>query len=370
MEGTLSLRRAEVRASSTASAISALREQLSQPELACVLAFTSPEVDLGELGPGLKQSFDCPVISCTTAGQIGPDGFTVGGVTAASVAGPLKVHSFVIPLDDIAASVSEVAAEIVLLRPKSKLAFGLVLVDGLSLKEERLMATLHAALPRLPIVGGSAGDDLHFSETHVYFDGRFRQHIAVLHLFETDLPVAPVKFQHHLPSDQRLVITRADASTRTVYEINGKPATAVYANAVGVKESELTSQVVSKHPLLLRIGTEYFTRSLARVNADRSITFFCAIDAGLVLRVGRQGGFMDAVESAITELRESLGEPQLVIGCDCILRRLEMESNGMIAQVGKHFADLGVIGFSTYGEQYNAVHINQTFTGIAIGGAP
>jgi hypothetical protein len=26
-----------------------------------------------------------------------------------------------------------------------------------------------------------------------------------------------------------------------------------------------------------------------------------------------------------------------------------------------------VVGFSTYGEQYNGIHVNQTFTGVAIG---
>jgi len=26
-----------------------------------------------------------------------------------------------------------------------------------------------------------------------------------------------------------------------------------------------------------------------------------------------------------------------------------------------------VIGFNTYGEQFNGMHINQTFTGVAIG---
>jgi hypothetical protein len=28
-----------------------------------------------------------------------------------------------------------------------------------------------------------------------------------------------------------------------------------------------------------------------------------------------------------------------------------------------------VIGFATYGEQYNGMHVNQTFTGVALGAA-
>jgi hypothetical protein len=35
--------------------------------------------------------------------------------------------------------------------------------------------------------------------------------------------------------------------------------------------------------------------------------------------------------------------------------------------VGRIFAENKVIGFATYGEQYNAMHVNQTFTGVAIG---
>ena len=35
--------------------------------------------------------------------------------------------------------------------------------------------------------------------------------------------------------------------------------------------------------------------------------------------------------------------------------------------VSELFVRNGVIGFCTYGEQFNSMHVNQTFTGIAIG---
>jgi hypothetical protein len=37
------------------------------------------------------------------------------------------------------------------------------------------------------------------------------------------------------------------------------------------------------------------------------------------------------------------------------------------SSVNKLWNKYNVIGFCTYGEQINAVHVNQTFTGIAIG---
>lgn len=73
------------------------------------------------------------------------------------------------------------------------------------------------------------------------------------------------------------------------------------------------------------------------------------------------------LNEAFDEVRNEIGTPQLVLGCDCILRRLEVEREGLTEQIGQIFMDNNVIGFATYGEQFNAMHVNQTFTGVAIG---
>jgi hypothetical protein len=36
--------------------------------------------------------------------------------------------------------------------------------------------------------------------------------------------------------------------------------------------------------------------------------------------------------------------------------------------MGDVMARHGVVGFCTYGEQWNSVHLNQTFTGLVLGG--
>ncbi|MEW6038134.1 MAG: FIST C-terminal domain-containing protein [Pseudomonadota bacterium] len=66
-------------------------------------------------------------------------------------------------------------------------------------------------------------------------------------------------------------------------------------------------------------------------------------------------------------LRETVGALQVVIACDCIFRNLKMTRCGVKQQVGRIFQNIHAVGFSSYGEQYLGVHINQTFTGIAIG---
>ena len=64
---------------------------------------------------------------------------------------------------------------------------------------------------------------------------------------------------------------------------------------------------------------------------------------------------------------QRLGAPLLTIGCDCFLRRLELEDSDNLEPIGRYLRDQRVLGFNTYGEQFNGMHINQTFTGVAIG---
>jgi hypothetical protein len=45
-----------------------------------------------------------------------------------------------------------------------------------------------------------------------------------------------------------------------------------------------------------------------------------------------------------------------------------MEERGIDDRIGQLMSRNKVFGFSTYGEQFNSLHINQTFTGVAIAG--
>jgi hypothetical protein len=58
----------------------------------------------------------------------------------------------------------------------------------------------------------------------------------------------------------------------------------------------------------------------------------------------------------------------LAIFCDCILRKLEVTDRSLREEFGRIFSGLTVVGFSTYGEQFNSIHINQTLTGVILHG--
>ena len=73
------------------------------------------------------------------------------------------------------------------------------------------------------------------------------------------------------------------------------------------------------------------------------------------------------LEEALERLDEELGGIDFVLGFDCVHRRLEAENRQVIRQISDIFRRFRVVGFNTYGEQFNAMHLNHTFTGVAFG---
>ena len=235
------------------------------------------------------------------------------------------------------------------------------------MREEAVVSSLYRQLGAIQLFGGSAGDGLSFKATHVYHAGRFHRDAAVFALIQPGTPFEVFRTQHFVPSDKKMVVTRADPARRVVTEVNGEPAGREYARAVGLEVDKLTPMIFSAHPVMVRIGGQYYVRSIQKVNDDESLTFFCAIDEGIVLTVAQGVDLVENLQKLFDGLNTRIGKPELVLGCDCILRNLEASQRGLKVRIGEIMAENNVIGFSTYGEQINAMHVNQTFTGVAIG---
>jgi hypothetical protein len=247
-------------------------------------------------------------------------------------------------------------------------------VDGLSMAEEALTVALYESLGGIPVVGGSAGDDLAFARTAVYWDGAFLQDAAVLAVLESARPFRTLRLHHFVPTDRKLVITASNPAARVVFEIDGRPAVEAYTGLLGLAPEALGPRTFAQNPLLLRIGTEHYVRSLHTANPDGSLTLFCTLAEGSVLSVGTEADPLTALEHGLQDAADAVrsadatGNSPFIIGFDCILRRLAFERAHLEGTVGALLAARGVFGFSTYGEQIDALHVNQTLTGVALGG--
>jgi hypothetical protein len=370
------VRRGQSIAVDARKAVEEFHAAVVQKNMELVVFFCSSHYALDVIASEMGRLFgDVPVVGCTTAGEIGPAGYRKHSLSGASfpaesftaVPGRLSGlqcfdighgHAFTQSL------LQELEARAPGAGPQN--SFGFLIIDGMSAREEAVTWTLQNALGRISMFGGSAGDDLQFSASYIYFDGAFHSDSAVLILASTELPFRIFKTQHFVSTDERMVVTEADAEQRIVREINGLPAAAEYARLVGVDVHDLDPMRFAASPVVVMIDGMDYVRSIQKANPDGSLTFYCAIEEGLVLRVARGVDLVDNLAQTLARVHVEIGMPQVVFGCDCILRDLEIVQSGLTSQVADLLQRHNGVGFNTYGEQFGGVHINQTFTGMAI----
>lgn len=357
-------------------AVSAIACALDCSQIGQLLVFFSPLYCVETLARALSHAFGgVPVAGCSTSGQISPAGFAEGGLVA--VAFPKNGFQIVSKvLTDVhhltvergAGTVSELRAQ---LDRQSKGAglnrFALCFIDGLSNCEEMIVSALGWALNDIPLVGGSAGDDMLLSKTTLLHNGATHSAAALLLLVETDYPVRTFRHDNFEPTGKKLVVTASNSERRTVQELNAECAALEYSAAVGVDYHGLTPMSFAAHPVVVRIGGDYYCRSIQKVNPDGSLSFFCAIDDGVVLTVANARDMVSSAEKELARLDRDVGGLDLVLGFECVLRRLDAETHQIKNRVCDLYKRNNLVGFHTYGEQFNGMHLNQTLTGVAIG---
>ena len=115
----------------------------------------------------------------------------------------------------------------------------------------------------------------------------------------------------------------------------------------------------------MRLGGRHHVRAIQRVTDEGELTFFSAIDEGAVLTLAEAEAMDQHLDRELSALAQA-EKPAMILACDCLLRRLEAGQRQMTHNISKILANHNVTGFSTYGEQYRAMHVNHTMTGVAI----
>jgi hypothetical protein len=247
---------------------------------------------------------------------------------------------------------------------------GLLLFDGLSHAEETVAASVAVAAPQLHVVGGSAGDDGRLSATHVFCEGEALSDAAVVMVMRVEVPFALLKSEHVAPTDTWLVVTAADRKRRLILEINGKPAVLELARLHGVPVAEVTSQFVATRPFAAMVGGTPYIRSAMAVEGS-ALVLASAIDEGVVLRLTSPLDLVSTTAGAIARARAQVGQIAGLLAFNCLGRYLEAGEQGLTERLGRVYAAQPVAGFNSYGEQYDAMHVNHTMTGLLFGaGSP
>lgn len=331
-----------------------------------VLFFASSQYDPESISKAMKEKFPAStVIGCSTAGELVSGSMLKNSVVAMALESDAisGIEADVIDLSDRKAP----SRAIISLADKFGLKpldlspdkyVGIILIDGLSCAEEGLMEKI-GDLVDIPVIGGSAGDDLAFKKTYVYLDGKVYNNAAVLALIKPASRFELVKTQSFCETGKKLTPTSVDEETRKVIEFNGLPAVSAYAKAIDANETDVASYFMT-HPVGLIADGEPFVRSPQRVDGS-SIYFYCQIKEGVDLQVLESTDIIADTTADIQKIQEKNGPIKGLINFNCILRTLQLYQDGKNDAYGSIFKDIPMVGFSTYGEEYIG-HINQTAT--------
>ncbi|MEI3855714.1 MULTISPECIES: FIST N-terminal domain-containing protein [Ensifer] len=358
---------------SDSNAMEALAQQLGAGPFSLIMLFASPTADLEGLPKEVARVFgETPVIGCTTAGEISDAGYDEGTIVALALPVELfRVDTLTISdlngLDPPALAADLVRTRSAMAQRYPELAheFAMLLVDGLSQKEDELTSALAAGLGAMPMLGGSAGDGVHFGRTFVLDGHRLSSNAAVLALVRTECPVRIFNFDHLVPTDIRMVVTEADPRRRIVRQINAEPAAREYARLAGKDPQQLSPFTFAAHPVAVRMGARHHVRAIRQVMDNGDLIFFSAIDEGVVLTITEPGDLVGQLDRELARLCMP-ERPTAILAFDCILRRLEAEEKQIVGPLSELLRRYSVVGFSTYGEQFGPMHVNQTMTGVAI----
>lgn len=342
-----------------------------------LLVFAAADADPHALATAIERRFPAtPHIACSTAGEIGPEGYAENSIVVVMLPAD-GFHVSTLAIEDLSGiEFADILRRVERLRQDHDRTapaafedagdFALSFIDGLSRREELVVSAIHRALEGMPLLGGSTGDDLEFRRTWCVSGGRVLTDAGVLALVRTKHPFSAFRHDNFEPTDVRLVVTDCDQETRTVRELNAVEAAREYADCIGVDADQLDSMSFACHPVVVKVGGEYYCRSIGHANPDGSLTFFCAVENGVVLTMSRSRHLVESARDAFHSATQEIGG-DFVLGFDCALRRLDAENRQMKRELSDVYRDYGVVGFNTYGEQFGAMHLNQTFTGLAIG---
>lgn len=373
--------RIEVVSSKNGDAFLAVDEiiaQLDDSPLAGGIIFCSHHLDWEDMARAVSDRLnDVTIFGCTSSGEINALGYDTDSLTF--IAFPLESFCVdILAFEDIenfdhpgaGAQVRQLVAS----SQHHSAALGeqinqaaLFLVDGLSQREELLTMTIQDSLGKIPLIGGSAGDGMAYTQTGVFHHGRFHNDSAIIAIISSTKPMHVFRAQHYRPGSIKAVVTGARCAEREVYEINGRPASEEYLRMVGRPGAELDQSLFASNPPMVRAGGDYYVRAIRNANADGSLTFHCAIDEGMVLTLGEPHDRIAGMTQTFAEAAAQVGDIDHIIGFDCILNRIDAEQRQIDREVSKLYVRNHVAGFNTYGEQFHFAHVNQTFCGLAIG---
>lgn len=350
-------------------AVAEIKNQLSISNIKLIVFFSSNGFNQDKLSKLMKEAFsNCLVVGCSTAGEIVSGKLLEDSIVAMAITSNIIADVKLEVIENISENLSLEKAFSSFEKYYSQNLYtmdtekfvGLSLIDGISMKEEKIM-DLIGDRTNIFFVGGSAGDDHKFFKTFISANGKAYTNSAVLLIMRINdnAEFSIIRTQSFAALERVFIASKVNEEKREVIEFNNRPAALEYAEAVGATSISDISKYFSTNPLGLVIGDDdMFIRTPQRTKGN-SMLFYCNILEGMEVKLMKSTNIIEDTRKAIENKIKDFGRIDGIINFDCVERIIELKEKHLGNQYGEIFNDIPTIGFSTYGEQFIG-HMNQT----------
>lgn len=345
-----------------------------------VIFLAAIDYDFPLLSQKIKEKFpNAEVLGTSTAGEFSDAGFTEGSIIlttmhdlSTKVKGVFIDHASKYPIaykDDIEAALK--ACGINIADPNShRDAFAIEFTNAIYNAEETILSNFYAIIKndRFPLAGATAGYTGNTPKSFVSYNGKSTQDGAVMLFVKTRCKFDIRQEDIFNPTGKQIYVTKADTMRRELHTLNGRPATTVYAEQLGVSESQAAQQTF-ENPFGRFVNGSIHIAALASLTSDKKITSFARITPNSTLEMMHIGDALQKADQTCEGIRSAIPHPRFTLLMTCITRTLYFDRSGMKpAIIGKYKNTFPTFcGFSCYGEQIGRIHCNQTLVSLVIG---
>lgn len=339
----------------------ALCKKLENSPKACWL-FCSPKDGLENLVKGVAEAVGTDtLVGCTTDGEISDMGISAKSAVLAGVI--TDQIDFEVVMNENIGQDAKKAGKRLAEKFSSSVTYIQLFSDGLTANGCGILKGVQSVLgKRIPISGGTAGDDGRFVRTWQFAGNRVFSDAVVAIGLSGHFSVGLGVHSGWSPVGLAKKITKAKGNV--LYELNHEPALNVYERFLGKHASKLPSVGV-EYPLGLidrywKVGNSDYCllRATMSVNrSDGSITFAGDVPEGAMVRLtcADSASILDAAGRATRIALDQLKKtsPVMTFVYSCMARKIVLgrRITEELDQIRDHAGqDIPVVGFFTYGE--------------------
>lgn len=361
-----------------------IKKEVEDPSF--ILLFSSTHIDLKKFFRHFRDKFNekTKIMGCSTCGEISNYGIAENTVVAMAIksdhisvgvgigrnlkkdgvkAGRTAAERAIQDLEhDFSKTISYGATVSDIL--KLNLFFAFVFPDSLSGREESALEGIFSVFGnRCPILGGGSGDNLKYEKTYQFYNGEVYTDSILVALFALDCKTESTSVHGWYLTGKNAFVTKADG--RTVYELDHKRATGVYASMIGMDERDLIEQ--KRISVLENVGLGYvmsisdihgnrWLKHPDRVYEDGRITFYANVPEGVVMSLNEatKDSVLRSTESALKEIKKRF-KPRICVIFYAIGRKKFLEGYDACEEefklIKKYLKDVDFIGFYAFGQQ-------------------